>query len=312
LSCPEGASRLDRWLAGFPSVGSRRRASEVIETGKVAIGERVVTAEEAGLPVPAGATVTISWNRRGSSKRAAESDRRLAGVGLRILYEDRDVVAVDKPPGLLTDTVGPGQADRDSVVKRVHDWLKPRGGEAYVCHRIDRDTSGAVVLACNPAAHEKLREAFAQHVPERVYLAFVHGVIGPNEATWEDVMRWDRDRLRQTPCPAGTPGSMLARAHMRVVARYADATLIEVRLDTGRRNQIRLQASLRGHPLIGERIYLPFTDKRKAAFPRQALHAWKVSFPHPGEGRKVAVESPLPGDLAALRQRLEKGGTVRS
>lgn len=311
LVCREGATRLDRWLSEQPSIGSRRRAREVIESGKVKVDGRPVTVQEAGLPVSIGCTVQIAWNERGTSKRATETDKRLTGVGLRILHEDRDVVAVDKPPGLLTDTVGKQQSKRDSVAKRLDDWLKPRGGRAYVCHRIDGDTSGVVVLACHEKAHEKLREAFATHVPQRTYLTFVHGVIEGDEHTWEDLMRWDRERVRQVPCTSEQPGAVLARAKVKVLARYADATLLQVDLDTGRRNQIRLQASLRGHPLVGERIYLPHGDRAPTSFPRQALHAWKVVFPHPSEGKDVAVESPLPADLTALRQRLERGAVLR-
>jgi 23S rRNA pseudouridine1911/1915/1917 synthase len=312
IRCETGAERLDRLLADQPSVGTRRRAREALESGKITLDGRVVTAEEGGLPVPAGATVEIHWTRPGTSRAAVRSQRGLDTVGLRILFEDRDVVVVDKPPGLLTDTAGEQQKDRDSVVKRLGAWLQARGGEALVCHRIDRDTSGVVVLARHAKAHEKLREAFGSHVPERTYLAFVHGVVSPAEQAWTDVMRWDRKRLLQVPCGLDAPGAMEARASATVLATWRDASLLEVRLDTGRRNQIRLQASLRGHPLVGERLYLPADDRkaRRVAFPRQALHAWKVAFPHPSTGGRVEVEAPIPPDLVALRQRLDRDGAL--
>src|SRR5690606_13910327 len=122
LPCPEGAPRLDRWLAEQPSVGSRRRAREALESGKVSVDGRAVGPEEGGLPVPAGAVVEIDWNRPGTSRAATSATRRLQGAGLRIVFEDPLVVVIDKPPGLLTDTVGSGQAGRHSVLKRLRDW----------------------------------------------------------------------------------------------------------------------------------------------------------------------------------------------
>lgn len=301
-----GGERLDKLLAARPSVASRRRAGEVIGTGKVHLDGRQALPEEGGLPVPAGVRVEIRWNAPGSGLARKRGEEGLVQAGLRILYEDTDVVAVDKPPGLLTDVADTEQAkERDSVKKRLHTWLKPRGREPFVCHRIDRDTSGVVLFATSERGGEALREQFARHEPERVYWAAVQGVPAPTEGTWEDWMAWDKVQLLQRISREGARGAVLARSHYKVVQAFADAAILEVRLDTGRRNQIRLHACTHGHPLLGERLYLPRGYQLPRQLPpRQALHAMRVGFVHPVTGKKIVVESPLPADLQDLVRRL--------
>ncbi len=304
-TCEQGAPRLDQWLATWPSVGSRRRAREAIDSGKVVIDGAPVPSNGHGQSLAQGAVVTVVWNQPGSSARATRAEQRLNELGLVVRYEDGDVVVIDKPPGMLTDTA-PGQEELDSVKKRLDERLRVRNETAFVCHRIDRDTSGLVVFARNPTAHAHLREQFATHTPERVYLAIIQGRLLPPEGTFSDWMRWDRDRMRQV---ASQPGgaAVLASSTYRTVASFVDTSLLAVHLNTGRRNQIRVHLQLRGVPLVGERIYLsPALSKLPAGFARQALHAWKVSFTQPTSGARISVESPLPPDLVNLRKRLER------
>jgi hypothetical protein len=197
-------------------------------------------------------------------------------VGLKILYQDAEVVCVDKPPGLLTDTATREQErEDDSAKKRLDTWLAARDEKAWVCHRIDRDTSGVVVFARNEKAFTTLRESFANHVPDRFYWVAVFGIVIGDAGVWEDSMVWDPKIKRQVAVPIQTPGAVMARAEWRVIERHPVATLLEVKLDTGRRNQIRVHAALRGHPLVGEKIYLPPRSPQPLIrFPRQALHAW--------------------------------------
>ena len=301
-----GGERLDKLLAQRPSVSSRRRATEVLDTGKVHIDGRQVLAEEGGLPVPAGAAIEIHWNAPGSGLARRKGEHGLTQAGLRILHEDADIIAVDKPPGLLTDVADPVQAkERDSVKKRLHTYLKPRGREPQVCHRIDRDTSGVVLFATHERSGEALRAQFANHEPERTYWLAVHGVPEPREGTWEDWMVWDKVQLLQRVTKPNAPGAMLARAHYKVIEAFADSAIVEVRLDTGRRNQIRLHTCERGHPILGERLYLPprFHIGRWQ-LPRQALHARRVTFKHPVTGASITVESPLPPDLQAVVRKM--------
>ncbi|MCB9666386.1 MAG: RluA family pseudouridine synthase [Alphaproteobacteria bacterium] len=305
--CRDGADRLDRWLAAWPRVGSRRKASALLAGGKVDVDGRTVGPVEGGLPVPAGSRVAVVWDRPGTSRQAVRARGELVEAGLRILHEDDRVVAIDKPPGLLTDTATARQArERDSVRARITAWLRPRGQRPVVVHRIDADTSGVVLLAKDAEAGERLREAFAAHRPERTYLAWVHGVPHAAEGTWEDTVWWDPRANVQRAVAPDAPGAAQARSHWRVDGRGGGLARLEVRLDTGRRNQIRLQAALRGHPLVGERQYLPDAwTPRPPSFPRQALHAHRLVFPHPDDGRPVAVDAPLPADLARLDARLQ-------
>lgn len=306
--CRDGSDRLDRWLAGWPSIGSRKKASVLVRSGRVEVDGRPIPADAGSTPVPAGARVVVHWNRPGTSKAAVVARQSLGEAGVSVLFEDDRVLVVDKPVGLLTDTATRKQArERDSVRARATTYLSARGQRPVVVHRIDRDTSGVVVLAKDAAAGEALRGAFARHEPERVYLAWVHGQPRDDEGTWEDWMAWDGRANIQRPCDPDARGAALARSWWRVSERFEPhgVTRIELRLDTGRRNQIRLQAALRGAPLVGETQYLPDRwTRRPPALPRQALHAWRVGFAHPGHGGTVQVTAPLPADLTRLEARL--------
>lgn len=304
----EMVPRIDAWLAGQASVGSRRRAREALESGKVAVDGRTLTGAEAGLPVPAGAEVVLSWSRPGTGLRGVRASKGMADVGLRVLYEDPTLIAVDKPAGLLTVAADQKQrAQRDTVQKRLDALLAPRNQKALACHRIDGDTSGVVLFAKDPRVHARVRELFSDHVPERVYLCIVDGHPDGEEGTWEDWMRWDQRRLRQLVARPNAGGAVLASAHWKVAERFPRGAMLEVRLHTGRRNQIRLHLGTRGMPLVGERIYLPErSSEPHLDWARQGLHAWKLSLPHP-EGGDLSVESPLPPDLQALVSALRRG-----
>jgi 23S rRNA pseudouridine1911/1915/1917 synthase len=301
-------ARLDRLLAAEASVGSRRRAREAVETGKVFVDGAVVGVEALGLPVAEGATVEVRWNQPGSARGRLKGEAALAEAGLAILLRDDDLVVVDKPPGLLTDVADQAQArERDSVKKRLAALLRPSGLAPQVCHRIDRDTSGVVVVACSEGAAERLRAQFLRHEPERIYLAVVHGVPDASEGVWEDHTVWDMGAKRLRMTHPRAPGAMPTRSSWRVVEAIGPLAVLEVTLDTGRRNQIRLQASLRGHPLVGERMYIsPHFDRGGFDLPRQALHARRVGFKHPRSGERVVVEAPIPEDLVKLLDRARR------
>lgn len=180
----------------------------------------------------------------------------------------------------------------------------------YVVHRIDRDTSGLVLFARTPAARDALRLQFEQRTPLRVYLAVVLGCPWPSQGTWRDLLAWDPSSLRQRKAHGRDARGKAAEARYQVAETFAEATLVEVTLVTGKRNQIRVQAAMRGHPLLGERQYRFDAAPESTALPRinrQALHAWKLEFIHPGSGRRVGFEAPLPGDFAALLAALRRG-----
>jgi 23S rRNA pseudouridine1911/1915/1917 synthase len=164
-----------------------------------------------------------------------------------------------------------------------------------------------VVFAKDPTSQQRLKSQFARRQPERVYLAVVYGQPSPPEGTWRDTLVWDTKALIQKETHPRDPQGSEAIADYRVVEAFRDASLIEVRLRTGRRNQIRIQSRLRGHTLVGEQRYVYGPESlRPIAFGRQALHAYRLEFEHPADGRPLTFEAPLPPDLVDLLARLRR------
>ncbi len=310
VSQEQSGERLDRLVVELPEVGSRRRARDAIDTGKVSTDGNICGPGDAGRKMKAGAVVSIDWGRPGTGKAGHEAREGMRQAGLEVLYEDEWLVAVNKPSGLLTDTANRHQAmTRDSLRVRLQRYLRARGDASWIVHRIDRDTSGVVLVARTQAASNDLRRQFRQRRPERVYLAVVHGVPESDHGEWADWMAWDPVHRIQRITPPEADKAVLASANYRVAQRFGTrASLVEVRLVTGRRNQIRLQASERGHPLYGEQLYLP-EDWRPTSKPlirRQALHARALGVLHPGTRKNVRFESPIPDDMERLLNILRR------
>jgi 23S rRNA pseudouridine1911/1915/1917 synthase len=245
--------------------------------------------------------------RANRHNRGPGSSRRAAVAPLDILYEDRVLLVINKPAGLLSVPL-PKKSAEPSVYDQLERYLRPQRRRPFVVHRIDRDTSGLVVFAKDPRTQQALKKQFIQREPARVYLALVYGHPDPAEGTWRDHLVWDRKALIQKRTHPRDPQGAEAVCHYRVVERFGDASLLEVRLHTGKRNQIRIQARVRGHTLIGERRYVYGPERlRPIAFSRQALHAYRLAFRHPVDSREMRFEAPLPDDfrelLAGLRGR---------
>jgi 23S rRNA pseudouridine1911/1915/1917 synthase len=174
-----------------------------------------------------------------------------------------------------------------------------------VVHRIDRDTSGLVVFAKSAAVQAHLKGQFKRRQPERVYLAVVYGAPEPPSGVWRDHLVWDRRALVQKETHPRDPRGREAISAYRTLEAFPGAALIEVRLRTGKRNQIRLQARLRGHTLVGEERYVYGPETlRPIEFPRQALHAARLEFLHPVGGRPLVFVAPLPDDITGLLRQL--------
>lgn len=294
--------RLDKFLAVPERLGSRSKAAAAIDRGKVFVNQRETASADAALALAAGDVVRV-WMDRPGSGRAVRARPRRDG-DLVVVYEDASLLVVDKPPGLLAVPLGRRGQSR-SLVDLVEAHLRSQGKRRpQVVHRIDRDTSGLVMFAKDGATLGHLKAQFLRREPERVYQAIVHGHPTPEDGTWRDHLVWDGDELIQRAAGARDPGSKEALSTYRVLERLRGASLVEVRLVTGKRNQIRLQAELRGHPLVGEKMYAEAPMATRIAFPRQALHAWRLAFEHPVTGRTLRLESPLPADMAALLSRL--------
>ncbi len=270
---------------------SRRAAQDAVRNGRVDVaGERC---DEPGREIEPDADVAFFPNR--------PKARKVAGR-LRILHEDRHVVIVDKPAGLLT--LPTPRQERDTLLDRVSRYLAIRhGGRPYagVVHRLDRDTSGALAFAKSPEAVRAFQELFKAHDIERQYLAVVEGVMPRETGTIDLALVTDRGDLRRGV--ARRPGEgRRAVTHYRVVERFGPvATLVACWLETGRTHQIRIHLAEQGHPVVGDLVYRPKEQPRcKATFHRQALHAQTLGFVHPLTKQAVRVEAPLPTDMEEL------------
>jgi 23S rRNA pseudouridine1911/1915/1917 synthase len=305
VEAPEAGQRLDKFLAEPGRLGSRSRAADAIDRGKVFVNEVEAGTDAAGRPLAAGDLVRV-WMDRPGSGRAVRPRRRQAG-GLTIVYEDASLLVVDKPAGLLAVPLR-RDADRGSLTDLVARHLRSHGKRApQVVHRIDRDTSGLVVFAKDGRSLANLKEQFLRRTPDRIYLAVVHGQPAPRDGQWRDRLRWDAETLAQRVARPGDPRAVEASSRYHVVEQLAGAALVEIRLVTGKRNQIRVQAALRGHPLVGEQMYTTLPARERISFARQALHAWKLAFDHPVTGKHIECVAPVPEDLETLIEKLRRG-----
>jgi 23S rRNA pseudouridine1911/1915/1917 synthase len=298
----EAGMRLDKFLAATERLGSRGKAADALARGKIFLNDREAAARDAAAQLAVGDVVRLWMDRPGSSRRrAALGDAR----DLPVLYEDASIIVVNKAPGVLSVPLE-RRSDARSVYEDLKEYLaRRRKPRPFVVHRIDRDTSGLVLFARHAASQRTLKEQFKRHDPERVYLAVVYGRPAPAEGTWHDRMVWDDKAMIQRETHPRDPAGKEAVAHYRVVETLRDASVIEVSLVTGRRNQIRLQARLRGHTLVGEQRYTYGPPSlRPIAFGRQALHAYRLAFRHPADGREMRFEAPVPDDLARLIEQL--------
>ena len=266
------------------------------------VNDREAHVADAAARLASGDVVRVWMDRPGSAKRSAVLGERR---DLPILFEDDAIVVLNKPAGVLAVPLE-RRAGARSVFDDLADYLKRRRKRRpLVVHRIDRDTSGLVVFAKQAAVQAALKEQFKRHVPERVYHAVVYGHPDPPSGTWRDRVMWDERALVQKETHPRDPAGKDAICRYRVLERFAAASLVEVTLVTGRRNQIRVQARLRGHTLVGEQRYTYGPDDlRPIHFPRQALHAIRLSFEHPVTHRRMQFDAPLPDDMADLIARL--------
>jgi len=276
-----------------------------LERGKIFLNTEEMALVDAARRLVAGDVVRVWMDRPGSARRAPRSET----GDLEILYEDDVLLVLNKPAGLLSVPLE-RKVGASSVYDQLEDYFRPRGKRhPFVVHRIDRDTSGVVLFAKDARTQEALKGQFRRREPERVYLAVVYGHPEPGTGTWRDRLVWDRKALIQKETHPRDPEGTDAISDYRVVETFRDTSLIEVRLQTGKRNQIRIQARLRGHTLVGERRYVYGPEAlRPIAFSRQALHAYRLAFEHPADRRVLHFEAPVPADfrelLAGLRARI--------
>lgn len=308
IGADTAGARLDKFLAGGQQLGSRSRALAALQRGKVFVNGTEAGAADRAARLATGDVVRIWIDRPGSARRRVTTVR--SAHRLHIVHEDDALLVLDKPSGLLVVPL-----DRRSEAPSAHELLEEhlhsQKRRPFVVHRIDRDTSGLVVFAKDRGTQRRLRAQFKRHEPERVYLAIVYGHPSPEAGTWRDVFVWDQKALVQKETHPRDPRGKAAVSTYRLLESFETTSLIEVNLRTGKRNQIRLQARLRGHTLVGEQRYVFGPDAlRPIAFPRQALHAARLSFLHPGDRRPMRFEAPLPDDMVALIEQLRQRRTA--
>jgi 23S rRNA pseudouridine1911/1915/1917 synthase len=219
---------------------------------------------------------------------------------IEVLHEDRDLIAINKAAGVV---VHPGAGNLDgtlvnALLHHVKD-LEGIGGELRpgIVHRLDKDTTGVLVVAKNERALEKLQQQFASREVEKLYLALVRGA-PPDEGTFRTLYgRHPKNRLKFS---GRVKRGKTAVTHWKVTKRFADASRVEVVLETGRTHQIRVHFAEGGFPLLGDTLY----GKRSDVIARQALHAWKLAFRHPRTGKLLNLTAPIPADFESAEENL--------
>ena len=218
-----------------------------------------------------------------------------------IIYEDEDIIIINKPVGLLAVPIPRSRAK--NVRDMLNQYLTFRKQKAIIVHRIDRYTSGLMVFAKNKKAHGNLVKQFLAHTPKRVYLALVRGVPNLREGELRHYLKLTKVGFRQQIVKGEDEGGTLAVTRYKVQEDFRDTALLAIELETGLKNQIRVQLNAAGHPIIGDRHYVRAETKEKL-IDHQALHAYRLGFIHPQKGKFVEFEAELPPDFFKLLQKL--------
>jgi 23S rRNA pseudouridine1911/1915/1917 synthase len=280
---PEDAgARLDAFLAG--PLGSRARAQKLSEDGAVRVDGAVVPKRHL---IAAGETVSVEVPPEPDAPEEA------APAPFAVRYEDADLLVVDKPPGVV---VHPARGHRSGTLAQALAGVAAGGeeGRAGIVHRLDRDTSGLLVVARSPAAHRALKAALQARAITREYLALVEGRPPARTGTIDAPI--GRDRRHRTRMSTDTDDPRDAVTHFEVEEALPRTTLLRVRLETGRTHQIRAHLQAIGHPVAGDPEY---GTPGRLGLERQFLHAARLRFAQPTTGAEVEVTSPLPDDLRA-------------
>jgi 23S rRNA pseudouridine1911/1915/1917 synthase len=288
----DAGKRLDRFLQEQLPAYSRTRLQDWIRSGRVLVGGRPAKAARA---LGGGEVVEVEPAELKPLRAEPEA------IPLKILYEDEDVVAVDKPAGMVVHA-GAGCRSGTLVNALLSRFksLSGVGGELRpgIVHRLDRYTSGVILVARNDAAHRNLAEQFAERKVEKTYLALVHGDVKPERGKLEKPIT--RDPARRIRMTSRLGHGRAALTEYRVLRRFRGFTLLEVRIGTGRTHQIRVHLAGIGHPVAGDKLYgAPAKTEGAPPLGRFFLHAHRIRFLKPSTGEPVSVESPLPAELEA-------------
>jgi 23S rRNA pseudouridine1911/1915/1917 synthase len=288
--------RLDSYISKSNLDLSRSMVQKLIKENRVFVNGKN---EKESYKIKANDNITIQIEEPKSSKLEAQD------IPLDIIYEDNDIIVINKPKGMV---VHPGNGNPDNtlvnaVLAHCKGSLSGIGGEIRpgIVHRIDKDTSGLIIVAKNDKSHINLSEQIKNHEVTKIYTALVKGNISEDEATIDmPIGRDKKDRKKMSVTRDGKE----AVSHIKVVKRYGNYTLIRVKIDTGRTHQIRVHMAKIGHPVVGDEVYS--SGKNEFGVKGQMLHSTILKFKHPISGKEIKLEAPLPQYFEDVLSKLEE------
>ena len=309
VSAEQAGVRLDQFLVGQLEDVSRARVQELIAQGKVEVDG---AAAKASLKLRGGERVLVTGEARRPPLRATAED-----IPLTVVYEDDQLAVIDKPAGMMVHA-GAGKTDGTLVNALLHRFRKLSAGghplRPGIVHRLDKETSGLILVAKDDVTHRKLQDQFAGRSVKKKYVALVHGWPKRERGTIE--LPIGRDPVRRIRMTTKTRAGRSAVSHYQVVRRIDSPlgkfALVEVKIDTGRTHQIRVHLAALGHPVVGDTLYgapakLKPGKKAPETLTRNFLHAAELNFTHPRTGRTMSFRSPLPGELRKFMEKLGEG-----
>lgn len=274
---------------------TRSAVKKLVDDGEITVG---------GNKVKAGRVLKIGEEISVNIPDPVKLDLEEENIPLDIIYQDKDIAIINKPQGM---TVHAGNGTHGSTLVNAllyHlDSLSGINGviRPGIVHRIDKDTSGLLVVAKNDAAHLSLSEQIKNKTCHRIYLALLEGTVKQNDGVIDTFIgRSDKNRTMMAVKDSGRR----AVTHFKVLKRYKEFTFAEFKLETGRTHQIRVHCKYIGHPIVGDPVY--GYEKQKFKLNGQLLHAWKLELTHPSTGERMSFEAPLPDYFQAVLQKLDK------
>jgi 23S rRNA pseudouridine1911/1915/1917 synthase len=290
--------RLDKALVVLLEEATRSHVQKLIEGGEVLINQKQIT--DKNYRIAPGDQIEIRYGEPVALSAKPED------IPLQIRYEDEDLLVIEKPKGMVVHPA-PGNPDGtlvNAVLFHCRDRLSSINGviRPGIVHRIDKDTSGLLMIAKNDNAHKSLADQLANHTITRRYQAIVYNLPSADAGTVDGPIGRDpKNRLRMAVTPVN---SKPAVTHYRVLERFDRFALIEAQLETGRTHQIRVHMAYIGHPLLGDLVYGP--KKPAMDIKGQLLHAKTLGFTHPSTGEYMEFESPLPTEFEEVLERLRR------
>jgi len=290
------SKRIDAYMAEKYEDISRVAIQRLIETGKILVN---------GKKVKASYKVQVNDKITMEEEKAVEVKLKAQDIPVEIIYEDRDIIVVNKPKGMV---VHPANGNPDgtlvnAIMAICKDSLSGIGGEIRpgIVHRLDKDTSGILIVAKNDKAHINLSEQIKEHKVKKIYIALVKGIVKENNATINmPIGRSEKDRKKMAVTKKGKE----AITHFKVLKRYDKYTLLEINIETGRTHQIRVHLSQIGYPIVGDEVYSK--GKNEWNIKGQCLHAKSLDFKHPITNEDMHLEAKIPQYFEKILEELKE------